>query len=86
MSTESMIQKNVESNGREAVTFARDDWGSGWDRLSGTQRVEAASGALILTIESMSDDVLVEQFGPDALVGLRAVKKMITAMQKELLK
>lgn len=79
-------QKNVESNGREAATFARDDWGKGWERLSAMQRLEAASGALILTIESMSVDVLAEQFGSDTLAGFLVVKAMITAMQKELLK
>ena len=66
--------------------FARDAWGSGWARISAFQQNDTAAGELLLAIESMSDDVLVEQFGKGALEGLRVVKQMITAMQQELAK
>ena len=77
-------KKNAEENGREAAQSARLDWGRGWERLGARQRAGETAGELLLTIESMPDEVLVEQFGTAALPGLQVVQNMLAAMQREL--
>lgn len=80
----SKSKKNAEDNGREAAKSARTVWGRGWQRLSHFQRCDAEAGELLLTIESMTEEVLVEQFGECALPGFQVIKQMIAAMQETL--